>query len=122
MSEVAADIDAAGVMKAMLSDSTDPSDIGIAVQFVSGLYRCTPDWFIAAEETQVDGSQRECLRGLIRGLEPDLMGAINLDDSYGEHGKESVLEFSTMWDDCMSRLDGVPPGPAPPLPTTAAAP
>ena len=108
MCEVAADIGAACVMEAMLSDTTDPSDIGIAVQFVPGLYRRKPDWFIAVEETQVDRSQRECLRGPIRDLEPDLMGAIILDDPYGKHDKESVLKFSTAWDNCMSRSDGVP--------------
>ena len=125
LKELTAATDAASVLRELACEPTAPQDTGTAVKFITGLFLCVPDLFIETSETDVNDSQRECLRDLILDLDPDLLGAMLVGNEYGENDLDAMVEFFTAWDVCMSRHDDTadtpPPTPSPATPMPAAA-
>ncbi len=124
LKELTATTDAASVFAGMASEPTDPQDTDTAVKFIAGVFLCVPDWFIASSEMDAGDMQKECLRDLILDLDADLVGAMLVDDEYGDAELDAIMEFWNAWDVCMSRPSGAadtPPTPSPatPMPATA---
>ena len=122
LKELTAATDAASVFAGMASEPTAPQDTDTTVKFIAGVFLCVPDWFIASSEMDSSDMQKECLRDLILGLDADLLGAMLVDDEYGDNDPDALVEFFTAWDVCMSRHDDAaytPPTPSPATPVPA---
>ena len=103
LTELASATDPVGVVQGMTFESTDPQDTRIAVDFLAGAFLCAPDWLIATAETDVNDSQRECLRELILSLDAQVLGAMTTEAVYDEHDLDLVEVFWTVWGNCIYR-------------------